>query len=318
MLNSLQDKVVLITGAGRGIGRGHALTLAREGARIVVNDVASAVSDAGTRVGDEVVSLITDAGGSAIADYSDVSTWNGAQAAVQAGIDVFGRIDGLVNNAGVLLNTNFQECTEEQFDSVMNVHVKATFACMHWTMRHWRDVGPSGDGGRSIVNTVSDAMLLGLADPVYGAAKAAIAHLTLVGGVDGDYLGVRTNAVAPRAATRMSRSSGLMDYSKAGPVLEADRANPAEPSHPANASPLVAWLLSDRSRHVNGQVFRTLGGGFALCRPWTFGDIVYPPDGRHVFTVDEVDKVVNANLFGTQFVRRRLDFAPGDKRSQKT
>lgn len=316
-MNALQDKVVLITGAGRGIGRGHALTLAREGASVVVNDRGGADADSDKRVSDEVVELITDAGGCAVADYSDVSTWAGAQAAVQTGIDAYGRLDGLVNNAGVLLNTDFVSCTEEQFDIVMNVHVKATFACMHWAMSHWRDVGTPRGSGRSIVNTVSDAMLLGLADPVYGAAKAAIAHLTLVGGVDGETLGVRTNAVAPRAATRMSRASGLMDYTNAGPVLEADQADPGEPSHPANASPIVAWLLSDLSRHVNGQVFRTLGGGFTVCRPWTYGDIVYPPGDQHVFTVEQVDKVANATLYGTQFVRRRLDFAPGDKRSQK-
>ena len=318
MSAALEGKVVAITGAGRGVGRGHALTLAAEGARIVVNDIGGSVDGTGTdkRVADEVVDLIKAAGGDAVANYGDISTWSGAAELVDQAVSELGSLDGLVNNAGVLLNTDFLTCTEDEFDRVMRVHVKGTFAGMKAAMSHWAKIGPAPAGTRPIVNTVSDAMLLGLADPVYGAAKAAVAHLTLVGGVDRPELGVRTNAIAPRAATRMSRSSAMMDYSNAAPPSEAENADRSDPAHPANTSPLVAWLVSDLSRHVNGQVFRTLGGGFTLCRPWSFGEISYPSSEDHMFTIEDVDHTVNAFLFGSEYVRRRLDFAPGDKRVQ--
>jgi NAD(P)-dependent dehydrogenase (short-subunit alcohol dehydrogenase family) len=320
MAGVLEGKAILDTGAGRGVGRGHAVTLADEGALVVVNDVGLDVKahKEASSPADVAVEVIRGRGGQAVASYDDISDWEGAGRAVQQVIDTYGRIDGIVNNAGVLLNTTFDGVSEADFDTVLRVHVKGTFATTHHAVRHWKAEAEAGRAtGGSIVNTVSDAMLLALSDPVYGAAKAAIAHLTLVGSVDCAPWGVRMNAIAPRAATRMSRSSALMQYPDDTRPLEADEYTEDSPMNPGNPSPVVAWLLSDRASHVTGQVFRMLAGAFARCTPWDDGELVWPEDGSMRFTIDGVEQAMNTRVFHSRFPRGRLEFAPGDPRSQK-
>lgn len=317
-MDELTDKVVVVTGAGTGVGRGHAVTLADYGAAVVVNDMGLASSDDRARPADRVVDVINQRGGRATADYTDVSSWDGAEALIATALDSFGQLDGLVNNAGVLLNASFLDADEAQFDATFGVHVKGTLACTQHALRHWQNMRERGlRVEASIVNTVSDALFLGLGDPIYGAAKAAVAHLTELGSVECSELGVRMNAIAPRAATKMSRSASLMEYPDEIPALEADEYQEDSPMNPWNPSPLVAWLLSDRSSHVTGKLFRTLAGAFAVCEPWSIGDLNWPPDGRMRFAFDEVDHVVNARILRSRFESGRLDFAPGDPRSQR-
>lgn len=319
MNNHLEGKAILVTGAGRGVGRGHALFLADEGAKVVVNDVGLAADT--TREAESpaqaAVDAITARGGHACANTDDISTWDGAERAVQQVIDTYGRIDGIINNAGVLLNTTFDGVPEADYDTVMRVHVKGSFATTHHAVRHWKAEHEAGrPGGGSIVNTVSDSLFLGLADPVYGMAKAAIAHMTLVGSVDCAQWGVRMNALAPRAATRMSRSSVMMKYPAGDRVREAEEYTDDDPANPGNPAPLAAYLLSDASKHVTGQVFRMLAGAFARTTHWDGGELVWPPEGRMKFTVDEIDRVINEDVYGNRFKRGLLEFAPGDPRAQ--
>lgn len=319
MVDQLKGKAILVTGAGRGVGRGHAVLLADEGASVVVNDVglASDASRDGSTPAEDAVAAIRARGGDAVANSDDIATWDGAERAVQQVIDTYGRIDGIVNNAGVLLNTTFDGVSEADFDTVMRVHVKGTFATTHHAVRWWKAEHEAGrPTGGSIVNTVSDSLFLALPDPVYGAAKAAIAHLTLVGSVDCAPWGVRMNAIAPRAATRMSRSSALMQYPDDDRPLEAEEYTEDSPFNPGNPAPLAAWLLSDRSAHVSGQVFRMLAGAFARCTTWDNGELVWPEGGRMKFTIDEIDAVMSTTVFGNRFQRGRLEFAPGDPRRQ--
>jgi NAD(P)-dependent dehydrogenase (short-subunit alcohol dehydrogenase family) len=317
----LDGKIVLITGSGRGVGRGHALICADQGARVVVNDPGAGVKGGGIDKGpaDEVVELIRKRGGEAVADYNDISTWAGAERAVQTGVEAFGDLHGLVNNAGVIRPTAIADASEDDYDSVVNVHLKGTFACSRHACHYWRSRFEAGDHkDRSIVNTVSDAMIFSLSDPAYAAAKAGIAQLTLANSQDaGAYL-VRVNATAPRATTRMSMASPLMVYPDDMKIVEAESFDKSSPSNPANSSPIVAWLLSTEAQHVSGQVFRTLAGAFAKCEPWTAGPLQWPADGRMAFEPEEVGAAMNNGIFRSRFVSGKLDFAPGDTRGQKS
>lgn len=316
----LDGKVVLITGAGRGVGRGHALLCAEQGARVVVNDPGSSVKGSGIdqAPADEVVEIIRQRGGEAIADYSDISSWDGSAQAIQTAISGFGGLDGLVNNAGIIRPTTIADATEEEFDSVVRVHLKGTFACTRHACNYWRERFEAGERRkRSVVNTVSDAMIFALKDPAYGAAKAGIAQLTLSNSHDAAPYLVRVNATAPRATTRMSMASPMMKYPDDAKIVEAENFDPSSPSNPANSSPLVAWLLSDEAAHVSGQVFRTLAGAFARCEPWHAGELQWPVDGRMAFSPEEIGEAVNKGVFQSTFVPGKLDFAPGDPRGLK-
>jgi NAD(P)-dependent dehydrogenase (short-subunit alcohol dehydrogenase family) len=311
-MRELEGKVVLVTGSGRGVGRGHAIALARHGARVIVNDLGSDLSGAGRdgAPADEVVAVIKDRGGEAIASYHDISTWDGAQLAVNAGIDHFGRLDGLVNNAGIARPAALTELTEADFDALARVHLKGTFACTAHAFRYWRDRTQAGERVRaSVVQTTSDSAFFGLPnDSAYAAMKAGIAQLALCASREGTEFGVRVNAIAPRAYTRMARVPvpGV-------DMKEADAYEDEAPFNPSNSSPLVAWLLSEESNHVTGQLFRTLGGGVALVHPWRAEALIFPKGGNH-FDLDEITRVLNAGVFGSRFPDHEVDFAPGDPR----
>jgi NAD(P)-dependent dehydrogenase (short-subunit alcohol dehydrogenase family) len=257
-------KVAIVTGAGRGIGREEALLLAKEGAAVVVNDVGGARSGEGTdkAPAQEVVDEITAAGGKAVANYDDISSWAGGEAVVNQAINELGGLDVLVNNAGILRDKMSFNMTEEEWDAVIKVHMKGHFCPTHFAASYWRQ--KSKDSGASvnakIVNTASESGLYGNAGQLnYAAAKAGIAAMTIVLARELERFGVRSNAIAPVALTRLTED--LM-----GGVTADDRAKAN--LDPANVAAGVAWLASDLSDGVSGQVLKIQGGLLQIIAGW--------------------------------------------------
>ncbi|RME06121.1 MAG: SDR family NAD(P)-dependent oxidoreductase [Deltaproteobacteria bacterium] len=242
----LAGKVVVVTGAGRGIGRCHALLMAQEGAKVVVNDLGSERDGGGrsSTPADRVVEEITAAGGEACADYHNVAIAEEARAIVQTAVDRFGRIDVLVNNAGILRDKTLLKMEEEMWDAVIAVHLKGTFLC---TQAAARQMKAQGTGGR-IINTSSGSGLIGnFGQSNYGAAKAGIYGLTRVAALELAHYGITVNAIAPLARTRMTEGLSMVT-------------NREEELDPAYISPLVAYLASDEAAPINGRVFGVAGG----------------------------------------------------------
>jgi NAD(P)-dependent dehydrogenase (short-subunit alcohol dehydrogenase family) len=264
-----EGRVAIVTGAGRGIGRGHALELGRQGAQVVVNDLGSAVDGTGSDGGpaQTVVEEIRDLGGTAIANGDDVSSWDGAQALVAAAIEKFGRLDVLVNNAGILRDRMLVNMTEAEWDAVIRVHLKGTFAPTHFAAAYWRERSKAGDAvDARVINTSSTSGLF--ANPGqtnYGAAKSGIATFSIIAAKELGRYGVTVNAIAPGALTRMTEN---LPGSRA-------RAAPADDEwserSPENIAPLVTWLASAESAGVTGQVFLVAGGRIAIARQWERG-----------------------------------------------
>jgi NAD(P)-dependent dehydrogenase (short-subunit alcohol dehydrogenase family) len=294
----LDGKVAIVTGAGHGIGRGEALELAKEGARVVVNDLGSAVDGEGSdkRPADEVAEIIKARGGEAIASYDDVGDWGGAENLVNSAIDAFGALDIVVNNAGILRDASIVKMTEEQFDSVLRVHLKGTFNTTHFAGGYWQNESKAGNARRAaIVNTVSSAGLQGNRGQAnYGAAKAGIAALTVITALELGRSGVRANAIAPGGATRMVAAAMPQIQ-----VTEADDVDEGEFNrlNPGNSAPMVAWLASDQALHVTGQVFRAVGDTITHYIPWTLGPEVSTPGGSRKFEPAEIGDLVNAQIF---------------------
>lgn len=270
MTGLLAGKVALITGAGHGIGRGHALELAKHGASIVVNDLGGSVDGTGSgRDADVVVDLITSRGGKAVADYGDVSSEQDTEAMVQRGIDAFGRLDIVVNNAGIVRDRVIWKMTPKDFDVVMNVHVRGTWLVSHFASKYWRERSSAGEklAGR-IINTTSGAGLQGnFGQSNYATAKAAIAGLTLTLSLELARMGVTVNCIGPAANTRISASVPEWGIQVKEPDEIEDAAYDA--MNPAASSPLVAWLASDEAQYVSGQVLRAVGDDIFLMRPWS-------------------------------------------------
>jgi NAD(P)-dependent dehydrogenase (short-subunit alcohol dehydrogenase family) len=253
-VGTLDGKVTIVTGAGRGIGREEALLLAAEGALVTVNDVDG---DAAA----ETVAGIETAGGQARVSTDDVSTWTGAEKAVASVVEAHGRLDVLVNNAGILRDAMSFSMDEEQWDDVIRVHLKGHVATSHFAGVHWRGRAKAGEevSGR-IVNTVSESGLYGLAGQAnYAAAKAGIASMTIVLGRELRKYGVTVNAIAPRARTRMTE-----------PVLGSLRPDEGQFDEwdPANIAPVVAWLASDAASDITGQVMVVTGDKVHLMEGW--------------------------------------------------
>ncbi len=258
-------KVALVTGAGRGIGREEAMLLAREGARVVVNDVGGSADGSGADAGpaQQVVDEIVAAGGEAAANVDDISTWTGAEALVGQAFDHFGGLDVVVNNAGILRDRISFNMTEEEWDSVIAVHLKGHFAVARHAAARWRaQVKESGEpAGAAIVNTASESGLYGNAGQAnYAAAKAGIASLTIVMARELERIGVRVNAIAPVARTRLTEAV-------AGDHMKPDESG-FDRFDPANVAAVACWLASDDADGITGQVIKVQGGQLQLLEGW--------------------------------------------------
>jgi NAD(P)-dependent dehydrogenase (short-subunit alcohol dehydrogenase family) len=270
-MGALDGRVAVITGAGRGIGREHALLFAAEGARVVVNDLGGAVDGSGDdrTPAEQVVAEIEARGGEAVANADDVTSWEGGQSLVETAIDTFGDLHVLVNNAGILRDRVLVNMTEEEWDSVIRVHLKGHFVPTRHAVAYWRSLSKGGTEVRaSVVNTSSTSGLLGNPGQAnYGAAKAGIAAFTVIAAQEVARYGVRVNAVAPAARTRMTESTpGLADIVKA-PNDDAQ----FDTWDPANISPLVAYLGTEGCP-ATGRVFFVQGGTVRSFQNWTMTD----------------------------------------------
>jgi NAD(P)-dependent dehydrogenase (short-subunit alcohol dehydrogenase family) len=265
-------RIVIVTGAGRGIGRAHALELARQGARVVVNDIGAELDGTGGSASParEVVDEIVATGGHAVVNGDDVADWQGAQRLVGTALDAFGGLDAVVNNAGFVRDRMFVSGGEDEWDAVVRVHLKGHFCVSRWAAAHWRDKAKAGDAvDARIVNTSSGAGLLGsIGQAAYSAAKGGIATLTLVQAAELGRYGITANALAPSARTRMTET--VFADTMAAP----DDPDAFDPAAPENISPLVAWLASARSAHVTGRMFEIEGGKVGVADGWQHGPTV--------------------------------------------
>ncbi|MFY9615292.1 MAG: SDR family oxidoreductase [Candidatus Dormiibacterota bacterium] len=270
MSGLLEGRVVAITGAGRGIGRAHALLCAEHGASVVVNDLGAQLDGGGTSAGPagEVVDEIQRAGGDAVANNDDCADWEGAQRLVQTAIDNFGRLDVMVANAGILRDRMLVNMTIEDWDAVMRVHLRGTFCSAHWAAVHWRERSKGGEEvDARLITTSSAAGLYGnIGQANYSAAKAGIAAFTRTVAAELERYGVTANAVAPAARTRMTET------------LFADVMKPPEEGFdamaPENNSPIIAWLASKESKGVTARIFETMGGQLGIAEGYRHGPVV--------------------------------------------
>jgi NAD(P)-dependent dehydrogenase (short-subunit alcohol dehydrogenase family) len=262
-----EARIAIVTGAGRGLGRAHALELARQGARVVVNDLGVDHDGTGrdTSTAQAVVDEIHGLGGDAVANGDDVADWDGAARLVATALDTYDGLDVLVNNAGFVRDRMVVSTSEDEWDAVIRVHLKGHFAPTRHASAYWRDRSKAGDpvDGR-VINTSSGAGLLGsVGQGAYSAAKAGIAALTLVEASELARYGVTANALAPSARTRMTEAVFAETMAKPESGFDA--------MDPANVSPLVAWLASTESGDVTGRVFELEGGTLSVADGWHHG-----------------------------------------------
>lgn len=264
----VDGRVVIVTGAGRGLGRAHALEFARHGASVVVNDlgVAQDGSDPSDTPAQQVVDEIIDAGGAAVASQHDVADWDAAEEMVQLAIDVFGGLDVLVNNAGIVRDRMFVNSEASEWEAVLRVHVMGHAAPARHAAAYWRQRSKAGERNDArIINTSSGAGLMGsIAQAAYSAAKGAIASLTLVQAAELGRIGVTANALAPAARTRMTEQA-FADMMAEVPDGAFDAMDPA------NVSPLLVWLGSAESADVTGRVFEVEGGIIGIAEGFRHG-----------------------------------------------
>jgi NAD(P)-dependent dehydrogenase (short-subunit alcohol dehydrogenase family) len=265
-------RVVIVTGAGRGIGRAHALEFARQGAKVVVNDLGVDVDGSGSSAhpAAEVVDEIRAAGGEAVANGENVASWDGARRLIESAVEAWGRLDVLVNNAGILRDRMVVNMSEDEWDAVMTVHLKGTFAPTRFAAAHWRERTKAGDRNDArVVNTSSTSGIFGNpGQSNYGAAKAGIAAFSIITARELGRYGVTVNAIAPGALTRMTEGLGM-----------GRRAAEREPGEfdstaPENIAPLVVWLGSEASKDITGQVFLVSGGTISVAEGWRRGATV--------------------------------------------
>ena len=291
-MGRFDGKVAIVTGAGRGIGRTHALLLASEGAAVVVNDLGGSSGGDGSdsTPAQEVVDEITAQGGRATANYDSVSSWDGAQRMIQQAVDELGGLDILVNNAGILRDKMSFNMDEAEWDAVIDVHLKGHFAPSRFAATYWRSKSKETGGpvNAKIVNTASESGLYGNAGQVnYAAAKAGIASMTIVMARELERIGVRVNAICPVARTRLTEQ------------VAGDFMNPKEGEFdrfaPENISAVVGWLASDLSDGVSGQVVKVMGGQVQLLRGWR---PVTDSTADKPWTIDLIDSI-SGDMFAT-------------------
>ncbi len=276
-MGALDGRIAIITGAGRGIGREHALLFAAEGAKVVVNDLGGGLDGTPGEAtpAEEVVAEIRSFGGRAVANHDNVATWDGAERLVQSALESFGDLHVLVNNAGIVRDRMLVNMSEEDWDSVITVHLKGHFAPLRHAAAHWREQVKGGKIVKaSVINTSSTSGLLGnVGQANYGAAKAGIAALSVITSEELGRYGVRVNAIAPAARTRMTESTpGLADY-----VVKPSDASVFDIWDPANISPLVA-VLGMEDCQVTGHVFFVQGGTVRKFQNWTMTDTLEKDD----------------------------------------
>jgi len=282
-MGALDGRIAIITGAGRGIGREHALLFAREGAKVVVNDLGGGTDGSGADAGpaQAVVEEIRALGGEAVANTDSVASWEGGERLVQTALDAFGDLHVLVNNAGILRDRMLANMSEDEFDSVVNVHLKGHFAPLRFAAAYWRDQSKGGKTvNAAVVNTSSTSGLFGNPGQTnYGAAKTGIATMTIIAQMELDRYGVRCNAIAPSAMTRLIATiPGVADEEAKS---SADQWNPRDP---ANISPFVAYLCT-ADCPIKGRVFYVQGGLVGLFQPFAIVDTI---STDHQWTIDEL------------------------------
>jgi NAD(P)-dependent dehydrogenase (short-subunit alcohol dehydrogenase family) len=292
-----EGRVAIVTGAGRGIGREHALLLAHHGAKVIVNDLGGSMDGTGEDKGpaQEVVDEIAGLGGDAAANGDDISSWEGAQRLVNQAVETFGRLDILINNAGILRDRMLVNMTEEEWDAVIKVHLKGTFAPSRWAAAYWREQAKAGDAvDARIINTSSPSGIYGNAGQTnYGAAKAGIASFTIIAAKELGRYGVTVNAIAPAALTRMTEGLGM------GQLPEEAK----ETMSPRHIAPIACWLASPLAKDVTGRVFDVTGRMISVSEGWHRGPTLeHPTDDPVELGPQLVDLVAkarpNANMQG--------------------
>ena len=262
-----EGRVVIVTGAGRGIGAEHALEFARQGARVVVNDIGGALDGSGSdsTPAQEIVDLIRADGGEAVASYDDVTDWDASARLVRTAIDTFGGVDTVVNNAGAVRDRMFVNMSPDEWDAAIRINLRGHFCPARHAAAYWRDRAKAGEPvDARIVNTSSGAGLMGsVGQANYGAAKAAIAALTLMQSAELARYGVTANAIAPSARTRMTEAVFAEMMAQVGSGFDAMAAE--------NIAPLVVWLGSNESADVTGRVFEVEGGKISVADGWQHG-----------------------------------------------
>ena len=287
----------IVTGAGRGIGREHALMLAAEGAKVVVNDIGGAVDGSGKSTGpaQDVVDEIVAAGGDAIVNGDDISTWDGSEHLISQAVDHYGTLDVVINNAGILRDRMLTNMTEAEWDAVIAVHLKGTFGPSRHAGAYWREKVKAGETvDARIINTSSPSGIYGnVGQTNYGAAKAGIAAFTIIASMELARYGVTVNAVAPAALTRMTENLGMG---------QADDMTKAMMS-PRWIAPIVTWLASAESGGVTGRVFDVTGQALSVAEGWRRGPTEQNPTDDLSQLGDVVHRLVrdarpNANMLG--------------------
>jgi NAD(P)-dependent dehydrogenase (short-subunit alcohol dehydrogenase family) len=280
-MGALDDRVAVITGAGRGIGREHALLFAREGASVVVNDLGGNPDGSGgdATPAQQVVEEIRSAGGAAVANADDITTAEGAQRLVDTALEEFGSLHVVVNNAGILRDRMLVNMTDEEWDDVIRVHLRGHFMPLRAAARYWRDQHKAGqDLHPSVINTASTSGLFGnVGQTNYGAAKSGIATLTAIAQMELERYGVRLNAICPAARTRLTQGLGSVGQENEDAFDEND---------PANISPFVAYLATEDCP-IKGRSFFVHGGSVHLFQPWAIIDKI---ETDHRWSLDELAK----------------------------
>jgi NAD(P)-dependent dehydrogenase (short-subunit alcohol dehydrogenase family) len=301
-----EGRICIVTGGGRGIGREYALMLADHGAQVVVNDLGGdrtgggpGTSSDGGGPAQQVVDEITAAGGAAVANTDDISSWDGAQALIDQAVEVFGGLDVVVNNAGILRDRMLVNMSEEEWDSVIRVHLKGTFAVSRHAAAFWRDRSKAGDSNDArIINTTSVSGIYGnMGQANYGAAKSGIAGLTIIAARELARYGVTVNAIAPGALTRMTEDLPISDDVKA--ALD-----------PRWVAPVCVWLASKLSSDVTEQIIEVSGTNFAIAEGWHRG-----PTGTPVSEPAEVDAAIRKLLADA---RPHTNFAETTNQTKRT
>jgi NAD(P)-dependent dehydrogenase (short-subunit alcohol dehydrogenase family) len=264
---SLEGKVAIVTGAGRGIGREYALALAQAGAKVVVNDLGVSLAGEGGVDATPAQAVVDEIGDNARANYDDVADFAGAERLVREAIESFGRLDILVNNAGITRDRMLVNMTEDEWDAVLHVHLKGHFAPTRHAAAYWREQSKAGEEVRArVISTSSPSGVFGnIGQANYGAAKAGIAGFTLIAAQELARYGVTVNCIAPNARTRMTEAAF-------GEIPKPDDGFDA--MDPANMAPIVVALCADEAQEITGQCFFVYGGAVNVLRPWDAGELI--------------------------------------------